>query len=196
MCPCPARLRRPEPEPGREPGGMVPPAPAEPRRRASTATQGPRCAMRPTIRRASATPTPSPCSARRAQRWRSSAGSRTTCDGTPSVTTSPTSSTGTSTSRMSATPDAGSARLRSDGVTPTPTRCPSRRSAPGPKRRGRSAPPRYACRGASTRTCPGPPTSTWPARSRAGCPVCTCMPILRWRSSTGSAGQVCPSATG
>ena len=80
------------------------------------------------------------------------------------ATTSPTWSPATSTSPTSATPAAGSARSRSAAPTPTPTRCRSGRSATGPRRRGRRAPPRSACRAASTRTCPAPPTSTWPPR--------------------------------
>ena len=39
---------------------------------------------------------------------------------------------------------------------------PGRRT--GPRRPGRPARPRCACRAASTRTCPAPPTSTWPPR--------------------------------
>ena len=72
-----------------------------------------------------------------------------------SAATSPTSSTGTSTSPTSATPAAGSARSRSAAPTPTRTRCRWTRSATAPRRRGRSAPPRSACRAASIPDLPG-----------------------------------------
>ena len=123
-----------------------------------------------------------PCSARTGPSWTRWPRWPTGCARTRSGTTSRTSSTGTSTSPTSATPAAGSAPSPSGAPTPTRTRCPWRRSATGPRKHGRPARPRCACRAASTRTCPAPRTSTSPPRSGAAARTCTSTRSRRWRS--------------
>jgi len=63
----------------------------------------------------------------------------------------------------------------------------------GPRRPGRPARPKYACRAASTRTCPARRISTSPRRSGAAARTCTCTVLADGRWSTGRPARGCRS---